>query len=53
MGIFSSKIVSGKVCRRNLSEIVAGVLKKNSFRLQVLRITAQLKQIIFGRRFQI
>jgi len=51
MRIFSNKIISGKVCRRKLSEII-GVSKQNSFRLQVLRKTAQLKQIIFGRRFQ-
>jgi len=53
MRTFISKVISGKVCRRKLSEIIAGVPKHNSFCLQVLRKTAQLKQIIFGGRFQI
>jgi len=53
MRIFNGKVISGKVCRRMLSEIIAVMPKHNSFRLQVLRKTGQLKQIMFGRRFKI
>jgi len=37
MRIFSSNVIRGKVSRRKLSEIIAGVPKHNSFHLQVLR----------------
>jgi len=53
MRIFVSKVISGKVCRRKLPEIIAGLPKHNSFLWPILNKTAQLKQKILGRRFQI
>ena len=53
MRIFSSKVISGEVCSRKLSEIIAGLPKHNNFLWQVLRNTAQFELLFFGRRFQI
>jgi hypothetical protein len=53
MRIFGSEVIGGKVCRRKLPEIIAGLPKHKSFLWPMLRETAQLKQKIFGRRFQI
>ena len=43
MRIFSSKVISGEVCSRKLSEIIAGLPKHNSFLWQVFG-RAVLKQ---------
>jgi len=53
MRIFSNKAVSGKVCRRKLSEIIAVVPKHNRFRLQLLSKIAQLKQIFLEGGFKL
>jgi len=53
MRIFSSTVIIGKVCKRKLSEIIAGVPKHNRFRLQVLSKTAQLKQLFLERGFKL